>query len=223
MKALEKVHKYLKETLNSTDEEIKGFDSGSVYIAQEIAIYAHRNQDRENGERYITHPFNCLELYRHLVGITPDDYFCINTDLMAEYGVPFDGVQEVCVLHDVLEDTDVTMEEIAEIYSELGLETYFEMYIIKPLELITHDKTVPYRDYISTVLENRISAIAKMMDMVDNLNVLGRCGLDDTKIQKSKDYLDYVKIINDKFHFIERALEYKSAFNKQCMEQSEED
>ena len=215
MKILEKIHEYLKKTLNTTDNEINGYDSGSVYIAQEIAIYAHRNQDRENGEKYITHPFNCLELYRHLVGIIPDDYFCIDTDLMAEYEVPFDGVQEVCVLHDVLEDTDFSMEEIEEIYAELGLETYFEMYIKKPLELITHDKTVPYKDYISIVLKNRISAIVKMMDMVDNLNVLGRCDLDYKKIQKSKDYLDYIKIINDKFHFIENALKYKADFNRE--------
>ena len=218
MKALEKVHKYLKEALNSTDEEIKGFDSGSVYIAQEIAIYAHRNQDRENGEKYVTHPFNCLELYRHLVGIKPDDYFCIDTDLMAEYGIPFEGVQEVCVLHDVLEDTDVTMDEIAEIYAELGLKTHFEIYIKKPLELITHDKSMAYIEYIAIVLESPISAIVKMIDMVDNLNVLGLCGLDDKKIQRSKGYLDYIKIINDKYHFIENSLSYKVAFDKQSRE-----
>ena len=218
MQALEKIHKFLRETIECADDEIKAFDSSSVYIAQEIAIYAHRNQYRENGEKYLTHPLNCLDLYRNLVGIKPNDYFCIDTDLMAEYGVPFEGVQEVCLLHDVLEDTDVTMDEIAEIYSELGLETYFEMYIKKPLELITHDKSMPYIDYISIVLENRISAIVKMIDMVDNLNVLGLSGLDDKKIQRSKGYLDYIKIINDKYHFIENSLSYKVAFDKQSRE-----
>lgn len=219
MSTLEKIHKYLKETLELTDDEITAFDSGSVYIAQEIALYAHRNQYRENGEKYVTHPFNCLDSYRKLVGIIPDDYFCIDTDLMAKHDIPFDGVQEVCVLHDVLEDTEFSMEEIEEVFLGLGLNTYFQLYIKKPLELITHNESVPYKDYISLVLENPISAIVKMMDMVDNLNVLGLAELNVKKLERTKDYLDYIKIINDKYHFIEKALSYKIDFNKERMEQ----
>lgn len=215
MKALEKIHKYLREDLELGEEDIRNMDGSSVYIAQEIAIYAHRNQYRENGEKYLTHPLNCLNLYRHFVGITLNDPFCIDADLMAKYGIPFEGVQEVCILHDVLEDTEITMEEIADIYSEVGLQTYFELYIMKPLELITHDKSMPYPDYIAIANKNPISAMVKMIDMVDNLNVLGLCDLDDMKIERSKNYLNYIKVINDKYHFIENAIYYKIDFAKE--------
>ena len=64
MELLDKIHEYLKQ-LNYTDEDIEYFDTSSVYIAFEIANYAHRNQKRKNGASYLSHAINCLDNYRH--------------------------------------------------------------------------------------------------------------------------------------------------------------
>ena len=213
MKALQKIHDYMREVLGSTDEEIKNMDGSSVSVAEEIAMYAHHGQHRENGEAYLAHPFNCMLLFQNFVGIVPDDYFCIDKDLMEEHGIPFDGVQEVCMLHDVPEDTELTIEDIAEVYSELGLQNYFDLYIKTPLLFITHDKSVPYEDYIRIVNKHPVSAIVKMMDMTDNSNLLGLASLDEEKIARTKRYVDYIKTINDKYHFIENVYNYKIEFN----------
>lgn len=100
----EKINEYLFQ-LNFSEEDIAQLDASSVYVAQQIALYAHRNQSRLNGDNYYVHPYNVLSLYRKFTGIT-DDYFCVDLDLLVwECGIPYDGVQEVCLLHDVLEDT----------------------------------------------------------------------------------------------------------------------
>ena len=188
------------------------FESDSLRIAERIATFAHQGQLRENGAPYLTHPFHCLDLYRRFVGIATGDNS--DKDLMRAHGVYFDGVQEVCILHDVLEDTDVTMEEIAQAFSETGLKTFFDSFIKEPLALITHDKSVPYEDYIGIVMKNPVSAMVKMMDMTDNVNLLGLGGLDDAKLSRAKRYLDYIRIINDRYHFIENAFQYNLDLKK---------
>ena len=207
-KLLEKIHSYLEKEVKLNKKTIEEFDKHSVYIAMEIALYAHRGQIRENGEEYVHHPISCLNLYRNLVGIKQGDPFCIDVNLMYEYGVPYDGVQEVCLLHDVLEDTNISIEEIKEIYNELELGRHFEMYIYKPLQLITHDKDVPYPEYINIVMKHPTSALVKMLDLVDNSNLMTLSTLDAKKLDRSINYMKYIKVINDKYHFVEHINEY---------------
>ena len=65
-----------------------------VKQAYELANYAHRNQKRESGEPYIVHPLNV----------------CMNLAILNADGA------SLCagLLHDVVEDTDVTLKEIEE-------------------------------------------------------------------------------------------------------------
>src|SRR5574344_956739 len=100
MNILNEIHEYLISK-GAKEEDLKKMDGCSVYLSMEIMEYAHRNQKRENGEEYANHPSRCMQEYRELVGIVPDDPFCIDKDLMYEFEIPYDGVQEVCLLHDV--------------------------------------------------------------------------------------------------------------------------
>lgn len=108
-----------------TKSEYKEMLSCTVDIAMAIAIYSHRGQFRLNGQAYCSHSISCMNLYRTLVGIEDDGNF-FDLDLMYEKGVQFEGVQEVALLHDVLEDTDTTLDEIQQIYYECGYQTYFK-------------------------------------------------------------------------------------------------
>ena len=210
-KKLIKIHEYLIDK-GADEETLLEWDSSSVYLAMEIMEYAHRNQKRENGEDYAEHPSRVLENYRKLVGIKPNDYFCIDEDMMAHNLIPYDGVQEVCLLHDVIEDTDFTIEELREIYIECGFEQYFDLYIEDALRKITHDKSIDYGEYIKICLKNPISAIVKMMDLQDNLRVIDLIDLNEDKYNRAKGYLSWILIINDKYHFLENANKYRKEF-----------
>lgn len=138
MSKLQEIHNYLI-SLGKSEEELKELDQYSVYLSMEIMEYAHRNQTRDNGEDYANHPSRCMQSYRELVGIVPDDYYCIDKDLMYEYGIPYDGVQEVCLLHDVTINSDLTIDDIEEIFNECDLGLYFRLYIKKALNNISHN------------------------------------------------------------------------------------
>ena len=210
---LKKIHEYQLAN-GAKEEELSSMDSHSVYLAMGIADYAHRSQRRENGEPYMAHPLRCLERYRRMVGIVEGDPFCIDGDLMAKHHVPFEGVQEVCLLHDVIEDTEVTPEDIKGIFYDLGFKTYFDLYIDRPLRLITHDKEVPYDNYIALVLENPIASIVKMMDLQDNLIVLDLVALNDYAYKRALGYLQYLYLINSKYQFIENIQSYLSEYRE---------
>lgn len=208
----EKINEFLKK-LNYTDEEITALDSSSVYIAQQIAAYAHRKQKRLNGENYFTHPYCVMQLYRNLVGIVENDYFCMDKDLLESCDIPYNGVQETCLLHDVLEDTDVSENEIEEVFDKLSLGEYYRSYIKTPLFLITHDKTEDYTTYISKLIDNQTASLVKFLDMSDNINPSSLIKFSDFETKRIEKYVLFCKIINDRWHFLENADNYRKQFN----------
>lgn len=211
MKIKEKINQYLKSE-GYTDEEINFLDSASVYVAHQISVYAHRNQKRLNGDNYFNHPYNVMQWYRNMVGIVENDYFCMSKDLLEECRIPYEGVQETCLLHDVLEDTDVTIEEIEEVFEDLSLGNYFRLYIKTPLLLITHDKSEDYNTYIAKLVVNPVAAIAKFMDMADNMNPSGLTSMGEFEIKRIFKYTSFCKAINDVWHFLENADKYRKLF-----------
>lgn len=213
MSRLKEIHKYLVE-IGKDEEDLKQLDEHSVYLSMEIMEYAHRNQKRDNGEDYANHPSRCMNYYREMVGIIPNDYFCIDVDMMYANGFPYDGVQEVCLLHDVIEDTDFTIEEIEEIFDECDLGRYFRLYIKDALKNITHDKSVDYLTYIKICMENEVSAICKLMDLQDNLHVLSLTEFNNKNFVRAKTYLEYMYMINQKYQFIENINKYREEFLK---------
>lgn len=208
-KNLEKIHEYLINK-GISENTLKGYDTSSVYLAMEIMEYAHRGQTRENGEDYANHPSRVLFNYQNLVGIDPNhNYPDFDEDLMIKCGVPYKGVQEVCLLHDVIEDTDFTIEDVRDIYYECGFDKYFDMYIEDALRRVTHDKSVDYQEYIGICLRNPISAIVKMMDLQDNLRVIDLIELNQDNLDRAHRYLNYLFLIDEVCHFVEKVKKYK--------------
>jgi len=67
------------------------------------------------------------------------------------------------VLHDVVEDTDWTFEMLkAEGFGEEVLDA---------LRLLTHDKKVPYKNYLEAIKTNKIALRVKIADLEDNLDI----------------------------------------------------
>lgn len=211
---VERFNKYLVS--EGVDEECKrrAFDS-SVFLAFWIMRHAHFNQKRENGDNYETHPYRVLLNYRNLIGIGDDGDGILDEDLMFKYNIPFDGVQEVCLLHDVIEDTELNLEDVRNIFARYGFEKYFDMYIKDSLSRITHDKGVDYFKYIENCLGNPISSIVKLCDLQDNLRVIDLIKFDEDRLKRAEKYLTFAYILNNTYHFLENVNKYKKELNKE--------
>ena len=206
-KLIEKINKYIVDTKGSGEDLIEpGLSTYS--ISEKIMEYAHRNQKRENGEAYANHPLRIEGMYRGWI-----DYgdCCPNIEPMTLclLGIPFDGVQEVCLLHDVVEDTELTIEDLHNIFAYCNEGDYFDRYIKRPLECITHKKEVSYSDYIFECLKDPTAALVKVIDLQDNLFILGLISFDDKKYARAQEYLHWIFVINEEYHFIEKIEKYK--------------
>ena len=103
--------------------------------AMKLAYEAHQGQYDKSGIPYIFHPF-------HLAEQMEDEITCT-----------------VALLHDVVEDTDVTMEE---------LEQEFPKEVTDALQLLTHTEDVEYYDYVRAIKNNPIAKAVKYADIMHN-------------------------------------------------------
>lgn len=107
--------------------------------AIQIAVKAHAGQTRKNGDPYILHPIRVM--------------LRLETETERIIGI----------LHDVVEDTDVTFERLAE--------EGFGEHILSALKRLTHAKEVPYEDYVDQIATNPLARAAKLADLEDNMNL----------------------------------------------------
>lgn len=110
----------------------------TIDIAIQIATKAHSGQTDRDGEAYILHPLS--------VGLMG------NTD------------EERCAgfLHDVLEDTPITSDELLEAGIPDG--------VVNALKLLTHDKSKDYFEYVQGIIDSRnpIALHVKYNDLQHN-------------------------------------------------------
>lgn len=88
----------------------------------------------------------------------------------------------VAILHDVVEDSSVTL-------ADLSVEHEFPEEIVRAVEAITRMKDEEYPDYIVRVSRNKMATIVKMADLVDNMDL--------TRLPKLVDS-DYLRL--QKYH-----------------------
>ncbi len=100
-----------------------------------IAYNAHMNQLDKAGVPYIYHPI-------HLAEQMDIELECI-----------------VALLHDVVEDTAITFEQ---------LEKEFSKEVITVLKLLTRDKGEEYMDYIKKIKKHSIARKIKIADLIHN-------------------------------------------------------
>lgn len=107
--------------------------------ALHIAKTAHRGQLDKGGNPYILHPIAVSQL------------------------VDSEEEKIVALLHDVVEDTDITLEY-------LKLEGFSDN-IIAAVSVLTKQPGVSYNDYISKLKENTIAARVKVADITHNSDI----------------------------------------------------
>jgi len=128
-----------------------------------IAYNAHMNQFDKANVPYVYHPI-------HLAEQMENENECI-----------------VALLHDVVEDTDITFEQ---------LEKDFPIEVIMALKLLTHDKKIDYMKYIEKIKKNNIAKKVKIADIIHNSDEtrLDKITIEDiARRSKYKKALDYLK------------------------------
>lgn len=105
-----------------------------------LAVEKHAGQTDKSGETYILHPLRLM--------------------------MKFTETQEqiVAVLHDVVEDSDVTFQDL--------LDMGFSEDIVDALDCLTKRDGESYTSFISRIASNFLATKVKMADLQDNMNLL---------------------------------------------------
>ena len=104
------------------------------------AAKAHAGQTDKAGKPYILHP---LRVMLNVKGCIPE--------------------QCAAVLHDVIEDTDITAEALL----ELG----FSKEVVDAVVLLTRSKDEDYMEYVKRLKANPIARAVKLADLADNMDM----------------------------------------------------
>ena len=112
--------------------------AGSIEDAIALAVRAHRGQTYPaTGHPFIIHPLR----------------------VMLRFDDPL--LQTVAVLHDVVEDTDVSLR----LLSRAG----FRAEVIRAVDALTRREDEPYHRYIERVARDEIATCVKCADLAENL------------------------------------------------------
>ena len=134
--------------------------------AMNIAYEAHHGQYDKGGFPYINHPL-------HLAEQMDTEEECV-----------------VALLHDVVEDTNVKMEELDKI---------FPKEVMDAVKLLTHDSSIEYMDYIRKIKTNDIATKVKLADLKHNYDKSRLLGmtLDEAKLSKGNIYKEAYKYLSE--------------------------
>lgn len=117
-----------------------------------IAVMAHKGQVDKNGQPYILHPLAVASKLDTL------------------------ELKVIGLLHDTIEDTNVTADYLI----EMGIPED----LVKIVELLTKPKGEPYENYLRRVKENPMAKKVKLADLAHNTDASRASGLNEARKQK---------------------------------------
>ena len=128
--------------------------------AMQIAYDAHHGQVDKAGMPYIFHPM-------HLAEAMTDEISCC-----------------VALLHDTVEDTDITFTD---------LEAIFPAEVLAALKLLTHREGTDYFEYVRAIRENPVAVKVKLADIAHNSDQSRLSGCEMTEETKAYFRSKYAK------------------------------
>lgn len=92
---------------------------------------------------------------------------------------------QIAILHDVVEDTKDDPEPItlADLY-KMG----FEERVVTAVGILTHDKSIPYLDYIKPIALNEDALQVKLADLKDNSDITRLKGIGKKELDRIEQY-----------------------------------
>lgn len=131
--------------------------------ALKLSFAAHKDQLDKSGMPYVYHPFHVAEQ------MTTEE------------------ATVVALLHDVVEDTDYTLQDIA----DMG----FPKPVCDALALLTHDDAEPYLDYVARLKNDPIARAVKLADLRHNSDLRRLDRVDDEALRRVEKYKKAMAIL----------------------------
>lgn len=135
--------------------------------AIKFATKVHDWQYRWDWTPYILHP---LRVLNKLI----NKYWVWDEDLLIS-----------AILHDVVEDTQATIEQIEELFWKP---------VAKTVALLTHEDDETYEIYIATLLKNKNACLIKLADIEDNSAIENSS---KASYEKQSKYIKAYKLIKE--------------------------
>ncbi len=134
-------------------------------LAFEIAKRAHKGQVDKAGVNYINHPLNVAK------------------------SLSKENERIVALLHDVVEDTEVTLKDLAK---------FFDDEIVNAVDAITHRLNETYDEYLNRVKLNPLALKVKLKDIENNMDLSRIAHPTEKDYARLKKYQYALKVLNDK-------------------------
>lgn len=143
-----------RQLLRSIKSEMDEDDRKMIRKAYEMAVQAHAEQRRKSGEPYILHPIAVARICSEEIGLGPTAVAC-------------------ALLHDVVEDTDITLDEIEH---EFGIRVRKIVDGLTKLDNAYNSESPQaenFKKVLSTLVEDVRVVLIKMADRLHNMRTLG--------------------------------------------------
>jgi GTP diphosphokinase / guanosine-3',5'-bis(diphosphate) 3'-diphosphatase len=129
-------------------------DSKNIRRAYEMAVEAHQEQRRKSGEPYILHPIEVARICAEEIGLGA-------TAVVA------------ALLHDVVEDTNVSLDEIRTEFGEKIAEIVDGLTKLDETEDVESPQAENFKKILSTLVDDVRIVLIKMADRMHNMRTLG--------------------------------------------------
>ena len=133
--------------------------------AMKLCFEAHKDQKDKSGIPYVFHPI-------HLAEQMKDEKTTV-----------------VAMLHDVIEDTEYTMEDL----EEKG----FGNDILEAISLMTHNDGSNYMDYVARIKGNPIARAVKLADLNHNSDTTRLDEIDEKALRRVEKYKEAIAFLEE--------------------------
>ncbi len=132
-------------------------------LALKLCFQAHKDQVDKSGMPYVFHPFHLAEQMQT------------------------EETTVVALLHDVVEDTLYTIQDLR----RMG----FPDAVITAIELMTHDDETPYLEYVARMRGNPIACAVKLADLRHNSDLSRLDTVDEKAFVRAEKYKKAIAIL----------------------------
>lgn len=133
--------------------------------ALKLCFDAHKDQRDKSGMPYVFHPFHLAEQ------------------------METEETTVVALLHDVVEDTNYTLEDLA----QMG----FGETVVAALSLLTHDDDTDYMDYVRAIKENPVAKAVKLADLRHNSDLSRLDVVDEKALARRQKYSNAIELLEE--------------------------